>query len=309
VAPPPTTSSSRPAPVPAPSPAPSSGPFVKPGTVGYLGQQSALTIVDDSHPVPGAIANACHWSSSDGLRCDASTVTLDHLYVRGGVYFTGTGGKLTITNSIVEGGKAWYVVDLASGPGTTVEVDDSTLRWPAGQQFPSGYDTGAVHDGSGASPRMILHRDEISGLPQGLDPDGNGTIIDSCWIHDLIHTGSMANGTDTHVDGVFAQGGTNLTLTRNYIDVSNQYVNGASWATAAFFTQDNNADSGYVVTDNYLAGGSFVFYNEAAAGADVERNVLANGVYGPVQVIDLGSTGTWLGNVSGSGAAIPRPPR
>jgi hypothetical protein len=280
---------------------------VLPGTVGYLGAQAALTVIDDSHPVPAGLASACHWSTTDALRCDASTVTLDHVYVRGGVYFTGTGGKLTITNSIIEGGKAWYVVDLAGGAGTTVEVDDSTLRWPLGQQFPSGFDTGAVHDGSGAAPRMILHRDEISGLPQGLDPDGDNTIVDSCWIHGLVHTGNMANGTDTHVDGVFAQGGKNLTLTHNYIDVSDQFVNGASWATAAFFTQDNNPDAGYVVTDNFLAGGSFTFYNEAASGADVERNVLTNGVYGPVQVIDLGSTGAWLGNVTGAGVPIPAP--
>jgi hypothetical protein len=302
----PTAKAPAPPAPPAPVTAPSGAGFVRPGTVGYRGSTSGLTIVDGSHPVPAGIAGACHWSA-DGLRCDSNTVTLDHLYVRGGVYFTGTGGKLTITNSIIEGGTAWYVVDLAGGAGTTVEVDDSTLRWPIGKQFPSGYDVGAIHDGSGAGPRMILHRDEISGLPQGLDPDGDNSIVDSCWIHDLIHTGSMANGTDTHVDGVFAQGGRNLTLTHNYIDVSNQFVNGVSWATAAFFTQDNAPDSGYVITDNFLAGGSYVFYNEAASGADVERNVLANGVYGPVQVTSLGSTGRWLGNISAGSAAIPAP--
>jgi hypothetical protein len=143
-------------------------------------------------------------------------------------------------------------------------------------------------------------------MPQGIDPDYDNSVIDSCWIHNLIHTGSQANGTDTHVDGIFSQGGNNLTISHNYIDVADQ----GNWATASIFFQDlGGTTTGYKVTDNYMIGGSITYYHETALSVDVVDNVIGPGVYGNVSVTAPGTTGLWSGNTQPNGTAIPRPSR
>lgn len=271
--------------------------------MGYKGALSVLAPMGASG-IPAAYRSACSWGS-DGVRCDADNLTLDHVHIIGSLYWTGS-GSLTISNSIVEGGTSFYVIMDQSPKTSTVVATDTTFAWPAGHAYPVGYDAGAVEDGSGNGVRLLFTRDDISGMPQGLDPDADNSVIDSCYIHGLVHTGSIAAGTDSHVDGVFAQGGNNLVVQHSYVDVSNMWDGTNSWATAALFVQDATQDAGYRIIGNYLAGGSYTLYNEDAV-ANIEGNVLAHGVYGPVQVWPNARTASWLGNVDGAGKPVPAP--
>jgi hypothetical protein len=56
----------------------------------------ASTIVDSTHPLSG-----CTWNSNDGTVCPQANLTLDHVYVKGGLLWQGN-GTITITNSIIE---------------------------------------------------------------------------------------------------------------------------------------------------------------------------------------------------------------
>jgi hypothetical protein len=74
--------------------------------------------------------------------------------------------------------------------------------------FPAGYDVAPIWQRTDVS--LDIERDDISGLPQGIDPTGN-SIVDSNWIHGLVQNGD-GHGGPTHLDGIFIQGGGYYTL-------------------------------------------------------------------------------------------------
>lgn len=328
-APVPATTSSSPAPSPSqsastastvpfatssPSSAPSSTPaspttttssspggYVQPGTVGYLGSTSALTVYE-----PGGAAPAgCSWQSF-GLRCDQTDLTLDHVWIKGSLYWTGT-GNLTVSQSIVQGGTgtAWYAIlghPSTSGPlNSTIKVTDSTVGWLPGKTMPSGEDVAPIWSAYGNQAQIAI-RDDLSGMPQGIDPTANSIIQDN-WIHGLVQTGTAS--APTHLDGIFSQGGGNIKIDGNYVDVPVR-----SDTTAAIFIQDRGStDTGISITDNYLNGGAFTLRNQTGINVDVENNTFANSVWGAVGDLSgyPGTYGTWTGNVDLNRVAIAKP--
>ncbi len=277
------------------------GGYVKPGTVGYLGSTSALKIYQPGGAAPGG----CSWQSY-GLRCDQTNLTLDHVWIKGSFYWTGS-GRLTISHSIVWGGTgdSWYAVlghpDTSGAIDSTIEVTDSTVEWMPGQTMPPGEDVGPIWSAYG-NQTLIAIRDDLSGMPQGIDPTA-GSIIRDNWIHGLVQTGTAS--TPAHLDGIFSQGGSNITIEGNYIDAPVR-----SDATAAIYIQDRGAtDTGISIVGNYLNGGAFNLRNQTGINVDVRNNTFANSVWGPVG--DLtgypGTYGTWSGNITLNGAALASP--
>jgi hypothetical protein len=276
---------------------PAAGTYVRPGTVGYLGDPSALT----QYVSGGTAPDGCSWQSY-GLRCDQTDLVLDHVYISGGLYWTGT-GDLTITNSIIEGGNAWYVVYAAAATnnaGATMTVQDSTLRWGPGSVVPSDVDVGPFW--THGTQAMIVQRCDISGMPQGLDPGAN-SLIEDTWIHDLFQNNPPS--TPTHLDGLFSQGGGNIVIRRNYIDAPVR-----SDTTAALFIQNRTGtDAGIKIYANYLSGGAYALRNQTGIDVDVVNNTFGGNLYGDVG--DLtgypGTYGAWSGNTHGDGSIVPRP--
>jgi len=287
---------------PTPTPTPS-GTFVKPGTVGYLGATSALTVYQPG----GAAPSGCSWISY-GLRCDQDDITWDHVWIKGSVYWTGV-GNLTLTNSIVQGGDngEWYaLLGHPSNTGTinsTITVTDSTVGWLPGKTPPPGQDVAPVWALYG-NQRQIVERSDLSGMAQGIDPT-DGSIIKDNWIHGLVQNSTDPNN-PTHLDGIYSQGGGNITITGNYVDVPAR-----SDTTAAVFIQDRgSSDTGISITNNYLTGGAFTLRNQTGINVDVENNVFGQSVWGPVGDLNagyVGTFGTWSGNVQTDGTVIAKP--
>lgn len=279
----------------------STGGYVKPGSVGYLGSTSDLKVYEPG----GAAPSGCGWQSF-GLRCDQTSLTLDHVWIKGSFFWTGT-GDLTISQSIVQGGTgdSWYAIlghPNTSGPlNSTIKVTDSTVGWLPGKTMPSGEDVAPIWSAYGNQAQIAI-RDDLSGMPQGIDPTDNSIIQDN-WIHDLVQTGTAS--TPTHLDGIFSQGGGNIKIDGNYVDAPVR-----SDTTAAIFIQDRgSSDTGISITNNYLNGGAFNLRNQTGINVDVENNTFANSVWGPVGDVTgyTGSYGTWSGNVDLTGAAVPKP--
>jgi len=279
----------------------SAGGYVKPGTVGYLGATSSLKVYQPG----GAAPSGCSWLSY-ALRCDQTNLTLDHVWIKGSFYWTGT-GTLWISQSIVQGGTgdSWYAIlghpDTSGSINSTIKVTDSTVGWLPGKAMPTGEDVAPIWSAYGNQAQIAI-RDDLSGMPQGIDPTANSIIQDN-WIHDLNQTGTSSN--PTHLDGIFSQGGGNIKIDGNYVDAPVR-----SDTTAAIFIQDRGeTDTGISITNNYLNGGAFNLRNQTGIKVDVENNTFANSVWGPVGDLSGydGTYGTWTGNVQLNGAALTTP--
>ena len=282
---------------------PSTG-YVQPGSVGYLGDKNALTVYQPG----GSAPSGCSWLSY-GLRCDQTNLTLDHVWLKGSLYWTGT-GTLKVTNSIAQGGTVdtWYVLlahpsNTGSLPGSTIDVEDSTLGWDSslGYVYPAGTDVAPAWSLYG-NERMIMERDDVSGMPQGVDPTDSSIIKDN-YFHNLFQNGTSSS--PTHLDGIYSQGGGNIQIDGNYVDVPVR-----SDTTAAVFIQDRgSSDTGISITNNYLNGGAYILRNQTGINVDVENNVFGNGVWGDVGDLSgyPGTYGTWSGNVDTKGNVISKP--
>ena len=244
----------------------------------------------------GAAPPGASWESY-GLRINGDMV-LDHVWVKGSIYWNGA-GTLTITNSIIDGRDAWYVLYSANGGAKHLTVKDSTLRWDtaAAGKFPSGYDVAPIWQRG--DPVMDIERNDISGLPQGLNPTA-GSIVDSNWIHNLAQNG-CSNG-PCHMDGIFSQGGSNILIRRNYVDVP-----ATADVTGAIFLQDRGeTDTAVKVWANFIKGGPYYnLRNETSIGLDVRNNTIGdahNALNTPP-----GTIAVWSNNTRISGGAVPKP--
>lgn len=282
-----------------PSPTPTAQ-YVLPGSVGYLGAPSALTVYSPG----GAAPTGCVWRSY-GLRCDDDNVTLDHVRVNGGIYWTGV-GTLKVTNSIVQGGTGseWYAIlghPASSGalPGSQIVVENSTVGWLPGKVYPAGFDVAPVESLYGNQP-LNLERDDFSGMPQGIDPTG-GSVILANWVHGLVQNHTSSGGV-THLDGLFDQNSGGMLITANYIDAPVR-----SDVTAALFIQDlGSTDAGIRIDGNYLSGGAYTLRNQTGVNVEVLNNTFGGNLYGFVSN-EGGTYGNWAGNVDTHGNVIPKP--
>ena len=179
-----------------------STPYVQPGTQGYRGSVSALTVYSAANGnVP---SSGCSWvlggdSNTKYLNCHDSNLTLDHAYIQGSLYWEGC-GTLTITNSVVDWKPGfWFSVYAACsspGPNASVTAVDSTFETAGDIAYTGLSDIGAI-DIRGDMP-MFVRNSLLKDFPQGLNPDDGSVIMNNeiharssvCWLnrrqHDLL---------------------------------------------------------------------------------------------------------------------------
>ncbi len=279
------------------------GGFVTPGTVGYLGDPSKLThYAPAGSGLPGAgVAPAgCAWGPA-GLRCDNAALTLDHVYVHGGIYWTGT-GTATVTNSIIEGNgaKNWYAF-YSQNPasGGSLIFTDCTVRMVNPD---TSTDVAPIWANNGKP--LMATRVDSSGAPQGL-PCPGGSVIDSCCVHDLVQPRPGAS--PLHMDGIFSQGGDNWLIKNSYIDVPKR---NPSDVTAAVFCQvipAGKGNVGGVIDTCYLAGGSYTLRNETMVGLRVRNCTFGGATFGDAWNQAPGTIAEWSNNLHTDKTPVKQP--
>jgi hypothetical protein len=314
---PPPASSSAPAPSPStstpgatPSATGNSGgtSYVQPGTQGYRGAISGLTVYSAANgQVPAA---GCSWVAGSGetakyLQCEGTNLNLDHANIQGSLEWDGC-GSLTIANSILDwqASSYWfstYAACAAPDRGATVTVTNSTFGTADDIPYAGLSDTGALDVRSDSTP-MFVSNSLFKDFPQGIDPNGGSVIKDNeiyasdltCWLNSAAGTTGPC-----HDDGLFAQADSNMTYEGNYVSVPAD-------STAAIFFQSSPHSAGNTVIGNFLKGGSFTLYNEDSDGLNVENNTFGGYHYGDVELCS-GSWNTWKGNVRSDGSAVAAP--
>ena len=259
---------------------------------------SALTVYSAANGrVPAA--GDCAWNKTyKFLRCGSTNLTLDHVDIQGGLYWTGC-GSLTMTNSVFDWSpsQTWMDVDDAcqkpAASATITAVDSTFETSPGVAKYTGGSDIGGITEYTGAVPLLVSHS-LIQGFSQGLDP-GPGSVIKDNEIY--VQNNTCHTGTICHGDGLFSQGGNHITYEGNYIVVPAD-------ATAAIFFQSSPLSTGNSVIGNYLKGGAYTVYNESSSRLTVEDNVFAGGTYGDCDRYPAASWGTWSGNTKPAGTPV-----
>jgi hypothetical protein len=299
---------------PTPSPttsAPSSvisGSYVQPGTQGYKGPISDLTVYSSANgKVPSKAG--CSWTQYKYLDCSNNSLVLSHVYIMGGLYWRGC-GNLTINDSIIDWqpSQSWFLIQNACqspDSGSTITVTHSTLETgSAAPSYTGGSDIGGISEYTGDVP-MLVSNSLIQGFPQGLDPT-QGSIIKDNEIYAraaICTSGSTGAASSCHADGLFSQGGNDITYEGNYISVP-------PGATSVIFFQSDPDSSGNRVIGNFLKGGSYTFYNESSVGVVVEGNTFGGATFGDATDCGGGACGTvsiWTGNVHINGSTVRAP--
>jgi fibronectin type 3 domain-containing protein len=283
---------------------PAAGSYAQPCTVGFLGDQATLTEYTSKNRV--LLAGCTAWESY-GLRCDQTNLILDHVHIIGGLYWTGA-GSLTITNSIIEGELGIAAIEAHAGApqaNAVITITDSTLRWATRQVMPPGNDSAPIWTSTGEQAIVMLRCDS-SGMPQGVNPTPN-SVIDSNYIHNLFQNYARSGyPSDTHLDGIYSQGGSNIIIQRNYSDAP---VRGDT--TSTMFVQNRTGlDTGIQIYANFFNGGGYTLANQTGLLVNVMNNTFAGALFGYVGY--YGGTyqdtyGTWAGNVYTDGSTVPVP--
>ncbi|MFC7618118.1 right-handed parallel beta-helix repeat-containing protein [Actinokineospora soli] len=293
---PPTTRTQETQPVPPGALAP--GQIPAPGQVGFRGDRAKLKVVNG----PASAPPGTEWNSG-ALRFGGGNVTLDGVWVKGGVEYSGS-GTLTIRNSVIEGNRhSWSPLMAISGH---VDVRDSTITYADSEIPGSQWGNGVVH----GDARMTLIRNDISGAPDGIQNGRGNSLIEQNHIHGMRVFGSPPN--NTHNDGIQAYGGPNLRIRHNRIDISvgGKAYDGAHQNAAVFIMpSDDNPASNLEVVGNYLSGGGYILrLGTPLSGAVVTGNRFGptTGGWGEV-LLDGGGIASWSGNVDASGNPVPRP--
>ncbi|WP_424183331.1 hypothetical protein ACOBQX_15060 [Actinokineospora sp. G85] len=266
-------------------PAPGGGPLAAgqvptPGQVGFVGDRAKLKVVDG----PGSAPPGTTWN--EGALRFGGTVTLDGVWVKGGIEYSG-GGKLTIRNSIVEGNhKSWAPI---LGNGGHIDVRDTTVTYNDSQWPGKSWGNGAIH----GDATVTVVRCDISGTPDGIQNGPGKSLIEQNHIHDLLRAGTYPN--NTHNDGIQAYGGPDLVIRHNRIDISadGKAYDGTHQNGAIFLMSSEGASTGIQIVGNYLAGGGYTL----RVGASTKNAVIKDNTFGP-------TTGGWGEILLDSGATV-----
>jgi hypothetical protein len=287
-----------------PVPAAAAGHYVQPGTQGYRGSPAALVGYSAAgRKVPPK--SDCSWSQYQYLDCTATNLTLDHVHIMGGLYWSGC-GNLTISNSVIDWqpSRSWFLIQNACqtpDATSTITVTGSTLEsGPSVPVYTGGSDIGAVNEYTGNVP-MIVSNSLIQGFPQGLDPTQQSVIKNN----EIYVQNASCGGSPCHLDGLFSQGGNGITYEGNYIVAPS-----SASATSAIFFQSSPGSSGNKVIGNFLKGGAYTLFNESSFGVQVESNTFGGGAFGDATNCGGGSCGSfsvWKGNVHVNGSPVRSP--
>jgi hypothetical protein len=225
-----------------------------------------------------------------------------------GLNITGTviveANNVTIENcSIANHG--WAVVTIASGV-TGAVVQDCTLNG-----------LGSAPDGTGNQGIMgqgTFLRNNISNVENGITVEGNNTVIEGNYIHDLNAGGSP------HYDNIQIDGGlSNIKISNNTL------INLHGSTSAVMVDNDFGAISNVSVDSNLLVGGAYTVYSDSNGGSapitgvSFTNNHIGGGQYGDALI--RGNNAAFTGNVddgvalaaklntsANTGSGTPTPP-
>ncbi|WP_169514606.1 right-handed parallel beta-helix repeat-containing protein [Actinokineospora enzanensis] len=268
------------------------------GQVGYRGDRAKLKVVDG----PGSAPPGTTWNS--GALRFSGNVTLDGVYVKGGIEYSGK-GTLTIRNSVIEGNhNSWSPILGNSGH---VDVRDSTITYKDDQLPGDKWGNGAIH----GDATVTVIRCDISGTPDGIQNGPGNSTIEQNYIHDLRRFGTYPE--NTHNDGIQSYGGPNTVIRYNRIDISadGKAYDGTHQNAAVFImTSDGEATSGLQVIGNYLAGGGYIM----RIGATTRGAVITDNHFGTTAggfgefTVDQGATiAQWANNTSLANKQLNQP--
>lgn len=276
--------------------------YPDPGSVGYTGAVGSLTVVSSAATAPAGT----YYDNQHGyLQINADNYALDHVYIKGCLDFYG-GGTLTITNSIIEPGYGTWCGVVSRAEGATLNISDSTVRWRSGSNPEVGNGAGAIM-AMGATT-MTLIRNDISGMPDGIQVNGHNNVIEYNYIHDLAAIGTYPN--NTHNDGMQVFDANNLIVRYNRIDLNG--YDGEHQNAAVFFQNLGDGTFGSPqIYGNFLDGGGYVLrIGTAASNVVVKDNtfeVLTGNQYGYFDIASGVAIQQWSNNKTTAGTDIDYP--
>jgi hypothetical protein len=262
-----------------------------PDQVGFRGDRGSLTVIDGASSAPPGTT----WEGGT-LVIRSGSVTLDRVWVKGGIDFHGT-GTLTVSNSVVQANGASWSVVLGRDFGGELRIRDSTIVWPSDVPPPGDIWGNAAIQGDA---RMILERNDISGTPDGVQQSSGKSTFDQNYIHDL------RTGAGRHNDGIQLYGGPGVVVRGNYIVLD---LHSGSVNAAVFLSDDGSGFDKPVIDNNYLVGGGYVLrLEDGCKGAVVTGNDFGPLTgYGNVNVTAGASVARWQDNVNSEGVVLARP--
>ncbi|RLK60579.1 hypothetical protein CLV68_1088 [Actinokineospora cianjurensis] len=283
---------------PQPGTPPPNGSAPQAGQVGFRGDRAKLKVVDG----PGSAPPGTTWNS--GALRFSGNVTLENVYVKGGIEYNGK-GTLTIKNSVIEGNhNSWAPLLGNSGH---INVSDTTITYKDDQWPGPQWGNGAIH----GDATVTVQRCDISGTPDGIQNGPGNSTIEQNYIHDLLRSGTYPN--NTHNDGIQSYGGPNTVIRFNRIDISadGKAYDGTHQNAAVFIMEgDAGQTTGLQIVGNYLAGGGYIM----RVGASARAAIITDNKFGTTAggwgeaFVDKGATiAAWSNNVSSSNKQINKP--
>jgi len=159
---------------------------------------------------------------------------------------------------------SYFVVKIAPR-ATGVRIEDVEIN---------GLGRAGASNSMGVFGPATVIRSNIYGVENGVAPD-SGSVLQDSYIHDLAAPG------DPHYDGVQIDGGLNITLRNNTVD-----LRGLSQTSAVMIDNYYGPTSNIVVDSNLLLGAGYVVYCDgrfsggAITGVSFTNNRLGYGYWG-----------------------------
>ncbi len=233
----------------------------------------------------------------------ANTV-IQNVRIKGGSRIIISAPGVVIRNSVISTDDTFGVsVNNDDVSNASVVVEDS--------EFVGSYDPKPADEMAIRGRGWTIRRVEIRGFRDGGGIDGNNVIEDS-YIHDFVVSSACE-----HADGLQGLGNTsNITIRHNTIDMALDHCMAGVIQLGTEFGSNHNV----AVDDNWLAGGSWIFYSSLLPGVSSDNIKFTNnhlskkyfpnyGVYGVCHNWIAGIAGVqWSGNVDAdSGKVIQAP--
>lgn len=215
--------------------------------------------------------------ASGPLTLDRAGTVVDGVDVRGTV--TITADDVVVRRSRVTA-SAFSVVKVKEGVRGVriedVEVDGMGLKGEPGS--------------TGIEGPATMTRVRVTGVENGVKP-GNGSLLE-----DSVISGLAAPGKDPHIDGVEIDGGADIVIRGNLIDLT-------EWDQTSTVMVDNyfSPVTRVVVQGNRLLGGGYTVYSDGRfSGGPVTKvtfvgNRMGRGYWGFASI--AASTPSWSGNI------------
>jgi hypothetical protein len=265
-------------------------PWPSPGDVGYRGDVGSLTVIDANSSTPAGT----FYSTHGYLEVTGTNVTLDHVFVHGGIDVYG-GGTFTLTNAIVEGG--WgsddsFIIRCGRVDGATCAIRDSTVRFKTGVAWTGA---GSFAIAAKADVDLQIFHNDICCAGDGIGVGSSAqSRIEGNYVHDL----QTSTDNSIHQNAIYNFGATGLTI------IGNNRLEASvcqTCSTSSVFSQPDVDGNLLDIYANYMNGGAYTLYLEDGTRAAVRRNEIGKDqLFGPCAltgtvVIDIWDI-NWLGD-------------